>query len=128
MMKESIFEAATSVLSEHGVDGTTMNRVAEAAEMAKSSLYDYFPSKDELLKFVSDRLEAPFLQAIEEILRVGLPAPQKLERLFRIAFETGTKHKTILRLLMHSGHNYQVQADGSSASPGGFHGHLGARN
>ena len=56
MMKESIFEAATSVLCEHGVDGTTMNRVAEAAELAKSSLYDYFPSKDELLEFVSDRL------------------------------------------------------------------------
>ena len=42
MMKESIFEATTSVLSEHGVDGTTMNRVAEAADLAKSSLYDYF--------------------------------------------------------------------------------------
>ena len=47
MMKESIFEAATAVLSEHGVDGTTMNRVAEAADLAKSSLYDYFPSKED---------------------------------------------------------------------------------
>ena len=60
MMKESIFEAATSVLSEHGLDGTTMNRVAAAADLAKSSLYDYFPSKDELLEFVSDRLVAAF--------------------------------------------------------------------
>ena len=35
LMKESIFEAATAVLNEHGVNGTTMNRVAEAAELAK---------------------------------------------------------------------------------------------
>ena len=56
-----------------------MNRVAEAAELAKSSLYDYFPSKDDLLEFVSDRLVAPFMQAVEETVRADLPAPQKLE-------------------------------------------------
>ena len=80
MMKESIFEAATSVLSEHGVDGTTMNRVAEAADLAKSSLYDYFPSKDELLEFVSDRLVAPFMQFVEETIRADLPAPQEARK------------------------------------------------
>ena len=109
MMKESIFEAATSVLSEHGVDGTTMNRVAEAADLAKSSLYDYFPSKDELLEFVSDRLRTPLMQGVEETLRADLPAPQKLERILRIAFETGTKHKAILGLLVHSDQEYQVR-------------------
>jgi len=107
MMKESIFEAATSVLSEHGVDGTTMNRVAEAADVAKSSLYDYFPSKDDLLEFVSERLRAPFMHAMEETLRADLRAPQKLERILRIAFETGTKHKAVIRLLVHSDQDYQ---------------------
>jgi AcrR family transcriptional regulator len=112
MMKESIFEAATSVLSLHGIDGTTMNRVAAAADLAKSSLYDYFPSKDELLGFVSDRLEAPFVQSVEETLRADLPAPQKLERILRTAFETGTKHKAILRLLVHSDQEYRLRRRG----------------
>ena len=58
MMKDSIFEATTSVLSAHGIDGTTMNRVAEAADLAKSSLYDYFQNKDELLAFVANRIMA----------------------------------------------------------------------
>ena len=109
MMKESIFEAATSVLCEHGVDGTTMNRVAEAADLAKSSLYDYFPSKDELLEFVSDRLVPPFMQAVEETVRADLPAPQKLERILRMAFERGIKHKAIIRLLVQSDQEYQVR-------------------
>ena len=128
MMKESIFEAATSVLSEHGVDGTTMNRVAEAAEVAKSSLYDYFPSKDELLEFVSERLVAPFMQAVEETLRADMPAPQKLERILRIALENGIQHKAIIRLLVQSEQEYQVQREDSSANPGGLHGHLRAGN
>ena len=109
MMKQSIFEAATSVLYEHGVDGTTMNRVAEAADLAKSSLYDYFPSKGEMLKFVSDRLVVPFVQAVEEIVRADLPAPQKLERILRLAFEKGIKHKAIIRLLAEAEQEYQVK-------------------
>jgi AcrR family transcriptional regulator len=86
-----------------------MNRVAEAAEVAKSSLFDYFSSKEELLQFVSDRLVAPFLQAIEETARTHLPAPQKLERVLRLAFDSGTKHKAILRLLAQSGEEHQVR-------------------
>jgi AcrR family transcriptional regulator len=102
LMKESIFKAATVVLCEHGVVGTTMNRVAEAADLAKSSLYDYFPSKDDLLAFIFDRLVAPFMHALEEIVRTHLPAPQKLERVLRIGFEHCTEHKAIIRLLKHS--------------------------
>jgi AcrR family transcriptional regulator len=109
MMKESIFEATTSVLCEHGVDGTTMNRVAEAADLAKSSLYDYFPSKDDLLEFVSHRLVAPFVQAVKETVRADLSAPQKLERVLRIAFEKGTRHKAIIRLLAYSDREYEVR-------------------
>ena len=72
MMKETIFEATTSVLCKHGVNGTTMNRVAEAANLAKSSLYDYFESKDDLLRFFNTRLVEPFFQAIEEIGSHGI--------------------------------------------------------
>jgi AcrR family transcriptional regulator len=109
MMKESIFEAATSVLCAHGVDGTTMNRVAEAAELAKSSLYDYFSSREELLEFVSDRLVTPFMQFVAETVRADLPAPKKLERVLRIAFEDSIKHQAILRLLADSDQDWQLR-------------------
>ena len=35
MMREAIFEATVAVLSEHGVEGMTMDRVALAAKVAK---------------------------------------------------------------------------------------------
>ena len=111
MMKESIFEAATSVLCKHGVDGTTMNRVAAAAELSKSSLYDYFPSKEELLAFVSERIVAPFLEMLEDVVRIDLPAPQKLETILRTAFDQSTKHKAVIRLLMQSNQEHQVKKE-----------------
>jgi AcrR family transcriptional regulator len=100
MMKETIFEAATSVLCEHGVNGTTMNRVAVAAKLAKSSLYDYFRSKDELLRFVCSRIIEPVLQAVEEIVESDMPAPEKLEAVPRAIFEQVGSHQRILGPLL----------------------------
>jgi AcrR family transcriptional regulator len=109
MMKESIFEATATVLREHGVEGTTMNRVAEAASLSKSSLYDYFQNKDELLAFVSDRIVGPFLKMIEDLVPARLPAPQKLETILRHALEASTKHQAIIRLLAQADQNQEVK-------------------
>ena len=96
MMKQTIFEAATSVLCEHGVNGATMNRVAAAAKLSKSSLYDYFRSKDELLRFVANRITEPILRAVEEIAEGGLRAPEKLEAIPRAVFEHIGSHQRLL--------------------------------
>jgi AcrR family transcriptional regulator len=109
MMKETIFEAATTVLCEHGVNGTTMNRVAEAANLAKSSLYDYFENKDDLLQFFNARLVEPCFQAIEEISNTDLPAPQKLERILRTAWEYSVKDKGLIRLLVGADQSDQIR-------------------
>jgi len=109
MMKESIFEATTSVLREHGVEGTTMNRVAEAASLSKSSLYDYFQNKDDLLAFVSDRIVGPFLKMLEDLVPARSSAPQKLETILRYALDDSAKHKAVMRLVAQSAHSQQVR-------------------
>jgi AcrR family transcriptional regulator len=52
---ERILEAATRVLSEHGYDGASTNRIAKAAGISNGSLYQYFPNKDAILIAVLDR-------------------------------------------------------------------------
>ncbi|MEN6367790.1 MAG: TetR/AcrR family transcriptional regulator [Thermoguttaceae bacterium] len=111
MMKETIFEAATTVLCKHGVNGTTMNRVAEAANLAKSSLYDYFESKGDLLRFFNTRLVEPCFQAIAETSQADLPAPQKLERILRTFWEYSVKHRGLLKLLAGAEQSDQIRKD-----------------
>ena len=53
--KDAILEAAKGVFFEKGLQGTTMDQIAEAAELSKGSLYLYFPGKEEL--YVSILLE-----------------------------------------------------------------------
>jgi AcrR family transcriptional regulator len=47
-----IAETAESLFLKKGFDGTTMDQLAAAAELSKSTLYDCFQSKDELLFFM----------------------------------------------------------------------------
>jgi AcrR family transcriptional regulator len=99
MMRESIFEAATSVLTEHGVNGITMNRVAKAANLTKSNIYNYFRDKSELLGFFNTRLIEPCIDSIEETVQSDMPAIQKLEKILRTSWEFCVKHKGFIRLL-----------------------------
>jgi len=46
--REAIVQAATALFQQHGFDGISMDKVAEAAEVSKRTLYNHFPSKEEL--------------------------------------------------------------------------------
>ncbi|MHB1038098.1 MAG: TetR/AcrR family transcriptional regulator [Pirellulales bacterium] len=103
MMKEAIYEAAVSVLAEHGVEGMTMDRVAVAANVAKGSLYSYFDGKRELLEFVHARIVDPMLKAGEETIHADLPVVEKLERILHVVFDQLARNRGLSNLLMNDG-------------------------
>lgn len=109
MMRDTIFEAAGSVLERHGVNGITMDRVATTAGLATGSLYNYFRDKDELLAFIYGRLVEPFLETIERIAEAELAATQKLEKILGTTLERSAAHKGIIRLLAEAGQDSQIR-------------------
>lgn len=50
--REAIVEAAIAEFREHGFNGTSMDRVAAAAGVSKRTVYNHFPSKDELFEAI----------------------------------------------------------------------------
>jgi len=52
---DAIVEAATRILPDRGLDGTTTNRIAELAGVSIGSLYQYFPNKDSILATLIER-------------------------------------------------------------------------
>jgi AcrR family transcriptional regulator len=99
MMKEALFEAAVAALSEHGVDGLTMDRVAAAAGIAKGSLYHYFRSKRELLEFVYAKLIDPIFQHMEQTTANNQPAIEKLSELLHTLLEHIARYAQVHKLL-----------------------------
>ncbi len=65
-VKETIIKVAQNVFSRFGFKKTTMDEIAEAARKAKSSVYHYFKSKEEIFNIIVER-EAKFLNS--EIVR-----------------------------------------------------------
>ena len=101
MMRDGIYEAAVAVMTRYGMEGTTMDRVAEEAQVAKGSLYNYFPSKLELLQFVHDKTIEPMQQRAQEILAEDMPAPLKLKSLTSEWFEYLDKHRGLFNFLFN---------------------------
>ncbi len=111
MMRDTIFEAASSVVDKHGTAGLTMDRVASTVGLATGSLYNYFDGKSDLLQFFYTRLVEPFFQPIEEIARTELSAPQKLERILHAAWEHAVKYKGLIRLFVAGDQRAAIRRD-----------------
>lgn len=75
-----LLTAAASLFAERGFGGTSMADIAERVGVRKASLYNYYPSKDELLM----ELLRQSLAAANDYCLTGLDAPGTVEeRLWR---------------------------------------------
>ena len=67
--RSSILDAAEKLFFDHGVDKTTMDEVADEAELSKGTLYLYFKNKEDLYHAIHFRgmnvLRNMFLEAFE---------------------------------------------------------------
>lgn len=61
--RAAVVEAATEEFLSRGFEGTSMDRIAEAANVSKRTVYDHFPSKDDLFQAIVDEI----LQRVEEM-------------------------------------------------------------
>lgn len=105
---EAILQAASAVLVRDGHDRASTNRIAEAAGVSIGSLYQYFPSKEAVMKALVARHEARMLgvmrshledvgsQDIPTVVRTLVSALLEAHRvdprLQKVLFEQGGGH------------------------------------
>lgn len=79
--RKEVFNASVHLFLSKGFNETSMREIAEAAGIGKSTLYDYFPSKDDiLLSFVEDELQR-LTEEAEEIANRNIGAMEKLRQM-----------------------------------------------
>ncbi|PPL20420.1 TetR/AcrR family transcriptional regulator [Microterricola pindariensis] len=76
--RAALLSAAEALLLEGGVAGVNPRTVGERAGLARSSFYDYFPSKDDLLAAVAMRAFDEWGAEIDEALRGTEPGIDRL--------------------------------------------------
>jgi len=62
--RERIQQAAMGLFLERGFDATTVDEIAERADVSKRSFFDYFPTKEEVVFAWQDRFADHLMQAI----------------------------------------------------------------
>ncbi|WP_437185343.1 TetR/AcrR family transcriptional regulator [Planctomicrobium sp. SH668] len=56
--RESILDAAVQEFASSGFDNTSMDRISEVAKVSKRTVYNHFPSKEDLFAAIVERLLA----------------------------------------------------------------------
>jgi AcrR family transcriptional regulator len=78
--RQQILTASKQLFAEHGFHQTTMEDIANAAELSPGTIYLYFKSKDELFAELSLGVIHYFNGRLEQITsREDVPPPRKLE-------------------------------------------------
>jgi TetR/AcrR family transcriptional regulator, cholesterol catabolism regulator len=85
--RHQIFDTAVALFLEKGFQEISMQELARSLGMGKSTLYDYFPSKDEILiSFVEDAIY-DLTELARQIANQDLPAADKLRQVLRAHYE-----------------------------------------
>jgi TetR/AcrR family transcriptional regulator len=81
--KEAILGAARRVFQEMGYQSTTMNKIAEEAELSKATLYLYFKNKDDLFLSMTTEPLKGLKKEFEKIAATGKSPVEKVCMLSR---------------------------------------------
>ncbi len=79
--KAAILQAAWDLFLERGISGTSMEDIARRCQLARGTLYLYFPSKDEIAFELLLQATEDLLIALSTALDPSLPAVQQIEKL-----------------------------------------------
>lgn len=88
-LRDRIYQAAQALFLEYGFAATTVNQIAEAADVAQATFFNHFQSKAAILGAMTEEVFAHLESLMSEVLsRPG--TPQERIRLFaqRVADET----------------------------------------
>ena len=81
--RQEILKAATEEFSRCGFEGTRIDAVAKRAGIGKSTVYEYYPSKEELLYAVCTMVVSEIVERMREALDAPLPLHDLLIRSLR---------------------------------------------
>ena len=94
--RREILDAAERLFREHADSVASMDQLAEAAGVAKGTLYLYFPSKEEVLIALHERHAGDFFDALSAML--AAPAPVTVEGLLALTRTQFLNRPTVLSL------------------------------
>jgi len=106
---DSLLEVAVAVFTERGYDGTSMEDLARASGLSKSSLYHHIEGKEQLLRLALERAVTPLFAVTAEPGATSGPAIGRLEHVVRREVEVLAERLPYVTLLLRVRGNTEAE-------------------
>lgn len=98
--RERILEMARRLFAAKGYNGTTVEEIAEAAEVSRATFFNYFPVKPILLSEMVDPMMERFERRVTEQLRRPATTTERLRNFFHYSLQAIERDRELARLLL----------------------------
>jgi len=78
--REDVLKKAAELIARQGFDGTSMRDIAAAVNMLPGSLYYHFPSKEDMLLAIHERVVGDMTEEVQQAVSKGNDPWDRLER------------------------------------------------
>ncbi len=97
---EKLMRAALRLFAAHGLEGTTVEQITEAADVGKGTFFNYFPTKEHILMAFGDTRLQKIRAALDEARTGDTPIWQVLRRLAHSLAEEASHSPGLLRSIL----------------------------
>ncbi|KJS18408.1 MAG: hypothetical protein VR69_00865 [Peptococcaceae bacterium BRH_c4b] len=98
--KKRIIRVAMDLFKQQGLDSTTMEQIANEADIAKKTLYNHFSAKEEIIVEYVHRMVREQWPEIRSFLQEQPDTRSRLLEMFRGTFEWMERNKEISRIYL----------------------------
>lgn len=123
--RRRILAAAARLMSVHGLEATTAEAIAAAAEVSRATFFNYFPSKSAVSAALVAKFDDDFATTVDLIRHTHATTAERLEHLF---VQTATRlqsSSTFHKMLLSESERGYSQTAQSSQRVGRMHSVLG---
>lgn len=114
-VRTRIMASAMQCFVRQGFADTTVDQIADAADVAQKTFFNYFPSKRHVLREIAQGALAQLLGDIESVRKAPGTTRQRLERFFEQlaarAEQAGPMHRELLTELIHVAHEAGTESE-----------------
>jgi len=98
--RERIFKEAIRLFRERGFDKTTIDDITEGADVAKGTFFNYFPKKEAVLAYLSEKRLAAAEENAGVTLASDRPASEKLIGIYLYAASAYEEDRELSRFVL----------------------------
>ncbi|HSG44953.1 MAG TPA: TetR/AcrR family transcriptional regulator [Anaerolineales bacterium] len=108
--RRDIFHQVVKIFSKKGFHETSMREIADIAGLGKSTLYDYFKTKDEILIYFFEDQLRDMTQEAQKIALQNLTADKRLRQITKMYIESLLDNKNLFLKIMQESRRLKLES------------------